>query len=186
MSDQETPAPRCQPISQEDFYKRHAKSLRSFFRRQGVAPADVEELAHDAFVRAFGAWNDVRCASWTWLSMVATNVWKNDLRRRHARKRAGVVVELDATSEPAQAAQADDPVEKLAREKQMKALVQAAVSLPPRMRECLMLHVQQDMTMRAIAERLGITEGAVKAQIHEARKRLKRQLGPLDSPPSHS
>ncbi len=186
MSDQETPAPPCQPISQEEFYARHVKSLRSFFRRQGFASADVDELAHDAFVRAFAGWGKVRCASWTWLARVATNVWKNELRRRHTGKRAGLVVELDAGKEATHAPEANAIIERLTQKEQASVLVAAIASLPPRMRECLLLRVQHGLTMREIAERLGITEGAVKAQIHEAREQLKRLFGKAGPSPGKS
>ena len=51
----------------------------------------------------------------------------------------------------------------------------ALAGLPPRMRACVVLRHYQDLSVREVAERLGIHEGTVKRHLSDARERL----GPL-------
>lgn len=183
MNDQQNPAPtapNAPPITPEEFYRRYVRAVRAFFRRQGFNTQDVDELTHDAFARAFEAWPGVRKVGWTWLHTVMNSVWKNHLRRCHALKRDVKFVSLEPSHEPA-APSHGAPDDQLNQAAQRDQMLLEARKLPERMRACLLLHIEHDLPMRAIADQLGITEGAVKAQIHEARERLKRVLGPESS-----
>jgi RNA polymerase sigma-70 factor (ECF subfamily) len=48
--------------------------------------------------------------------------------------------------------------------------------LPPRQAQAVVLHYVEDLTVADIASVLGVAEGTVKALLHQARERLRRQL----------
>jgi len=61
-------------------------------------------------------------------------------------------------------------------------LVEALVTLSPRQRTALALRYVEDLDVRAIAERMGCTEGTVKSQLSRGTERLRehaREHGPL-------
>ncbi|MGH2943511.1 MAG: RNA polymerase sigma factor, partial [Solirubrobacteraceae bacterium] len=53
----------------------------------------------------------------------------------------------------------------------------AVRNLPRRQREVVVLHYYGDMALRDIAALLGLSEGAVKSALHDARGQLRRSLG---------
>ncbi len=66
--------------------------------------------------------------------------------------------------------------EALAARQDSDRIADALAALPNRMRACLLLRVQEELSYREIAGRLGISEATVKVQIWMARKRLKGAL----------
>ncbi|MCF2533368.1 RNA polymerase sigma factor [Yinghuangia soli] len=52
-------------------------------------------------------------------------------------------------------------------------------ALSPRQRACVVLRFYEDQTVPAIADRLGLSEGAVKRHLSDATRRLALLLGPL-------
>jgi RNA polymerase sigma-70 factor (ECF subfamily) len=57
------------------------------------------------------------------------------------------------------------------------ALQQSINALPPRMRAVLALHDVADLPLAEVALALGRSENTIKTQLHEARARLRRELG---------
>lgn len=58
-----------------------------------------------------------------------------------------------------------------------EALSRAIHALPETLREALLLAIEPDLTYADIAEILGCTVPAVKARVHKARVRLRREMG---------
>jgi RNA polymerase sigma factor (sigma-70 family) len=54
----------------------------------------------------------------------------------------------------------------------------ALQALSPRQRACVVLRFYEDQTVPAIADRLGVSEGAVKRHLSDATRRLAPLLGP--------
>lgn len=63
------------------------------------------------------------------------------------------------------------------------ALAQALATLSPRERTCVVLHHVEDLPVAEIADRLGLSTGAVKRYLSDARAALRTHLGSL---PEHS
>ena len=57
---------------------------------------------------------------------------------------------------------------------------EAIAALPPRERTCIVLRYFDDLTVRQIAEHLGLATGTVKRYLSDALDRLELTLGPLD------
>lgn len=70
-----------------------------------------------------------------------------------------------------------DPLEWLLNRERAGLLRKAMARLPRRDTEILLLKYAEDWSYRQIAEHLGISESAVEARLHRARKRLRSELG---------
>ena len=151
----------------ESVYREHIGRVFAICRRLSGDPALAEELAQDAFVQA---WR--RLETYTpgtsfsaWLSRVAVNVCLSDRRARHRRAEhevAGPGAEAAASALRAPEAGVD--------------LERAIDRLPEAARLVFVLHDVEGFLHGEIAERLGISEGTSKSQLHRARGMLKEAL----------
>jgi RNA polymerase sigma-70 factor (ECF subfamily) len=153
-----------------ELVRRHAAALARFLAIQGAPEDELEDLAQDAFFRAFRGLGGFRggASFRTWLLSIGSNLLKD--RRRQWKRRP--VVELapdlpDGSADPAGEAEAGWTAERLERE----------LGLLPRLqREVFLLRAQQGSEYREIASGLGISEGAARVHFHHAVKRLKERV----------
>jgi RNA polymerase sigma-70 factor (ECF subfamily) len=145
---------------------RHAAALARYLAAQGAPAAELEDLAQEAFFKAFRALASFRggASFRTWLLAIGGNVLR-DGRRRWRRQQ---VVELtpeirDRSGDPAEHADAgwtlqrlEDGIGKLARLQ----------------REVFVMRAQEGLEYAEIASGLGISEGAARVHYHHAVKRL--------------
>ena len=102
----------------------------------------------------------------TWLMRILINVCHDMLRARKRR--------LDLRSaEPAPGPGPDLRLQ----------LEEAILSLPERMRACFVLFAVEGFPQKEIAEMLDIREGTVKAQIFQAREKLRALLADVEDSP---
>src|SRR4051812_44055869 len=127
---------------------------------------DAEEVAQDAFARAFRRFHQLRDrdAFRAWLTRMtwrlAIDRWRSD-RRRAAREQA-------VAPEPAV-----DYAEQAAIDSERSRAVWRAIDqLPGRLRMVLVLSAIEGHDTRAVARLLGIPEGTVKSRMFLARKTL--------------
>jgi RNA polymerase sigma factor (sigma-70 family) len=73
-----------------------------------------------------------------------------------------------------------DPLDWLLAEERKKLIRQAMSRLQGRDAEILLLKYTEDWSYRELARRLGVSESAVEARLHRARKRLRDELAVLD------
>jgi RNA polymerase sigma-70 factor, ECF subfamily len=151
-------------------------------RQTGGNPQDAEEVAQDAFVRAYRALQTypperVRdLALRPWLYQITLNVARNRHRRRHV-----LLVPLDGEGddspslEPA-AAEAERPeaiASRLERGAELAALV---ADLPGRFRTAVVLRHVEGLTYGEVAQVLGQPVGTVKANVHRGIRLLRDAL----------
>ena len=137
-------------------------------------PAGAEEVAQDAFVRAFLHLDayDERRPFHPWLSTIAVRLAQNWLvRRTRTASREGT----DLESQPA-AAGTPDPLSELIEDESDRALWRAVSALPSGERTAVILHYRQGMSVAEIASALGVTAGTVKTQLFRARRSLRMKL----------
>ena len=132
---------------------------------------DASDLTQDVFVRAFKGLRNFKgdSALGTWLYRVGVNACLN----RAALKKAAI--------EPLEAApriddRAANPLEEVLRGERASTVRAAIDRLPPKQRATLLLRVYQELSHQEIAEILGSTVGAVKANFFHALGNLKRML----------
>jgi RNA polymerase sigma-70 factor (ECF subfamily) len=150
---------------------RHRRNVYQLCYRFVNNHEDASDLAQDVFVRAFrGLVNFKGDASLaTWLYRVAVNACLN---RVSVKKPLTAPLEA-ATHVDGRAVNPLDEVLRLERAEKVKAAID---QLPPKQKATLMLRVYQECSHEEIAEALGSTVGAVKANFFHALKNLKRTL----------
>ena len=139
-------------------------------------PGRAEEMAQDAFLRAFrflGRWREDAAFS-TWLFAVATNVYRSHLRRVRP-----VEVPLEPHRELPDSHNPVDEVES----SWMSEKVRRTVSLlPAKYRDALILFYFEELDTAEVARCLGVREGTVKARLHRARAMLRQRLASVVHP----
>lgn len=154
----------------DELVHRHAGPLGRFLKAAGADLADLEDVAQEAFFKAFRAIEHWRAeASFrSWLFKIAVNLSRDRSRRRKGRVSVPIDdLELADGSDPAGEADARDLEERLQRE---------LASLPRLQREVFLLRAQQGLQYEEICSALGTTPGAARVHYHHAVKRLKEAV----------
>lgn len=126
--------------------------------------ATAEDAAQETFLRAWQSWDrfDGRAAVKTWLTSIAVNVCRHQLRSPWRRRR----VDWEALGElAAPEQQAEDGT-----------VLRAVLSLPKKYREIVVLHYYQGFSTPEIAQMLHLPTGTVSVRLMRARERLKPML----------
>ena len=154
----------------ERLYRAHANRVFSVCARMVGDRQRAEELTQDVFVRAWEKLSLFRgeSAFGTWLHRLAVNLVlnarKSDARRRGRFEEAGG--EADEGFVAAVPLAPGDLLD----------LEAAIAMLPPGARRVFVLHDVEGYKHEEIAEMLGVTAGACKAQLHRARLLLRQRL----------
>jgi RNA polymerase sigma factor (sigma-70 family) len=168
----------------DQLFLHYYRSVVYFFARRGVPPDECPDLTQETFLRVYKGMHRLRDgdAAKSFLFTTAVNLWRNEIRNRSATKRKGTEVPLDEAVSPtgrgpvAGPSPASPEGEALSRERE-QLLRDALQQLPPRMRRCVLMRLNQDLKYREIAVVLQISVDTVKAQLHQARRRLEELLG---------
>lgn len=147
-------------------------------------PADAEEVAQEAVLKAFSALPRFRGEAKfsTWLIQITINEARLKLRkdRRHLYES----IDEQKTDEQGDyfpkdyADWREIPSETLQRKELKEALKRALNSLPSKYREVLILRDVQHLSIQETAQVLGITEGCVKTRLLRARFQMRDALAP--------
>lgn len=127
--------------------------------------AAAEEIAQEAFIRTWRAWDRIERegAESAYVRAAVVNLARSSLRRRLLEMRHRAAGEPERPSEPDAAGRLD--------------LARAVRGLPPRQRACVVLRYYEDLTEQETARLLGVSAGTVKSQVHKALRTLERRLG---------
>lgn len=147
-------------------------------------PADAEEVAQEACLKAFANIHRFRCEAKfsTWLVQITINEAR--LKRRKDRKHL-----YESVDEPLNNAEGEYfpkdfadwreiPSETLRRKELREALQRALAALPSKYREVLILRDVQHLSIEETANVLGITTGNVKTRLLRARLQMRDALAP--------
>ena len=144
----------------------HSAPMLSFLTRYLADAVAAEDIAQDAFVRAYfqlHQFDESRSFS-KWLFTIAGNIARDHLRHRVRRDSNNrLYAESWITCDP----QTEIPEEEA-------HLDRALSMLPDGLREPVVLHYQMDWSVAKIALHLKIQEGAVKVRLYRAREELRR------------
>jgi RNA polymerase sigma-70 factor (ECF subfamily) len=134
---------------------------------------DASDLAQDTFVRAWKGLKNFKgqAALQTWLYRIAVNVCLN---RVSAKTPATEPIE---SSESVEDARIEGAQQTMLREERAVAVRKAIANLPDKQRATLILRTYHDMSHQQIADVLGSSVGAVKANFFHALNNLKKILG---------
>lgn len=155
-----------------ELYQRRLFGLALMMTRD---PSGAEEIAQDAFVRAFahlGSY-DERRPFYPWISTIAVRLAQNWLvRRARSGTREGAELDPDAGVATAGA----DPLTALIADERDRRLWHSVAALPSGERTAVILYYRQDMSVRDIAAALGVTSGTVKTLLFRARAKLRHTM----------
>lgn len=133
--------------------------------------ADAQDATHDAFELAWRRWDSLRDPDRldAWFGRILVNVCRDRLRSRKRRAIRDVSPELAASM-----AAADE----LQRPADRDEIGRAFAGLNPDQRVVVVLRFYADLTVDAIAERVGAPSGTVKSRLHHALQAMAAALEP--------
>lgn len=162
---------------------RYQSAVYNMASRMLGDPTDAEDAAQEVFVRA---WNQLRTFQLdrrfsTWLLSIASHHCIDVLRRRKPTAPLDGVALYVQSDEP-------EPDEMVLRGEQREMVQSLINALPEKYKAVTLLRYYSDMSYDEIAQATGLTESAVKTQLHRARRMLAGQLlksrteemGPVD------
>src|SRR6266540_3391907 len=148
----------------EDLFNASYPRLAGWVRRLVDDDETAHEIASEAFTRLLSRWSRLDNPQ-SYLYMIATNLvrdhWRKMERERRAMRTVAISVAQQEACHPAQ-------------DVDVRQLIQ---SLPLRQRNAFLLHYYAGFSVREVAEMLGRPEGTVKADLFQARIRLRSALG---------
>lgn len=121
--------------------------------------------AQEAFIKAYASWRTVReCdVPIAWVRRVAINKCRDSHKADHRRRRRELAQPTDDTR----------PADAVVDDIHLLGLLQ---HLTERQRLVTVLFYVEDLSLIEVAQTIGITEGAVKFHLNQARERLRTQL----------
>ena len=151
----------------DDYYEQ----MYLFMRRLGHDRQSSEDLTQEIF---FSAWHHIGQlrddkALNSWLYRIANNV-SNLYWRRHKHKEIIGIENIDTPD--VSTGQADE----FGHYEQLEQLNYAVARLPAKLRETIVLHYMQQLTIAEAAEVAGIRQGTFKSRLNRALKVLRRSV----------
>ncbi|MDQ6694326.1 MAG: sigma-70 family RNA polymerase sigma factor [Chloroflexota bacterium] len=162
-----------------DLVSRYQTAVYNMAYRMLGDPTEAEDAAQEVFVRA---WNQLHSFQLdrrfsTWLLSIASHLCIDLLRRRKPSAPLDDVALYVRSEEP-------EPDEIALQGEQRDLVKRLLDTLPEKYRSVTVLRYFNDMSYDEIAQATGLTESAVKTQLHRARKMLAegytRVAGPDD------
>jgi RNA polymerase sigma-70 factor (ECF subfamily) len=160
--------------------ERYQDTLYRLMVRACHHPQDAEEVASEAFLRAYERLRQFegRSSFISWLGRIATNLCFR--RRERAEIPAVSLADLEHEEEgrPERMPASPSPTpEQEAIRAEMRRLIRHAVAeLPEPDQTVLRLRDIEDLPTAQVSAQTGLTEAAVKARLHRARRRLRTLL----------
>lgn len=162
--------------------RRHSGKLIRRIRRIVRDGSDAEDVLQETLLSAYTHLKSFegRSSVLTWLTKIAINAALSSIRKT---RYVSVSID-DEIGEDTRAGQVctlrdhtPDPERQLIQKQKHRLLAQAIHRLPPRLRSVLELRVKHGQSGKQIAEKLGISESAVKSRLMRAYLRLHSREG---------
>jgi RNA polymerase sigma-70 factor (ECF subfamily) len=158
--------------------RRHKESLYRLLRRYTGDPEDAYEAAHEAFIAAWAALGhyDASRPFGSWLRTIAINKARDRGRRALVRRLlfgAKSLEESEAMETPDPTGPADEAI---AAQQRRQKLDRAIATLPPQLKEPLLLTAFEGLSQQEAGEVLGISAKTIETRIYRARKILADRL----------
>jgi RNA polymerase sigma-70 factor (ECF subfamily) len=152
--------------------ERHRRAVYLLCYRFVGNREDASDLSQDVFLRAFRGLRNFRGQSTlaTWLYRIGVNLCLNRVSVKTPPREP-----IDARQHVDQ--RSESPADRVLRAEQGARVRAAIARLPRKQRATLILRMYREMSHQEIAEVLGSSVGAVKANFFHALGNLKRHLG---------
>jgi len=146
--------------------------LKSFVRRRTGSSALAEDVVQETWLRASAAGIVMPDNPRAYLYRVAANLAIDQVRRAAGRNE--ITPEDARLSEMASAEPSADMI--VGSREEFAILTQAVADLPPKCRQVFLLYRAHNLSMRQVAERLGISESTVERHIARAMVQCRQRL----------
>lgn len=167
----------------EQFITEYGREIYSFCVSLCGSRQEADDLYQDTFLTALEKIDRIDIAGniRSYLLSVAVRLWKNRRRKRAWRRRIAQEQELnEQNADRITAEEMQDvsvlPEERILEEERLNAVRRAVSRLPDRLRVPVLLYYMEERQIMEISEILRLPEGTVKSRLHQARKRLEREL----------
>jgi RNA polymerase sigma-70 factor (ECF subfamily) len=149
-----------------ELVRRRQSALRNLLRRLSRDPALADDLAQQAFVKAWRSLPKLRsvAAFGAWLRRLAVNTWLEHVRAAHVLPIASAAEDLAGV--PGRAPATDEQLD----------LDRALAQLPPDERLCIVLAYSEGMSHGEISALTALPLGTVKSHIRRGGERLRALL----------
>lgn len=174
---------RGDDTARSEIVERHMRNVYNLALRLTGNTDEAENVLQDTFLKVFEKLGDFRADSQlgTWIHRIATN--EALMRMRSKKGKWFVPIEDEPAGEEGNgdfgviAQSLDrDPLTLTLDDELRKKLEKAILSLPETLRTAFVLKDLEGLSMVEIGKQMGKTVAAVKADLHRARLRLRRQL----------
>jgi RNA polymerase sigma-70 factor (ECF subfamily) len=164
-----------------------AKYQRKLFRllsRLIRDPAEIEDVAQEAFIKAYRALPGFRgeSAFYTWLYRIAINTAKNHLvaQGRRVPTRTDTEIEDAENFEDGDSLRTEDTPDRMLLSKQVAEAVNRAIErLPEELRTAIVLREIEGLSYDEIAVSMNCPIGTVRSRIFRAREAVAEELRPI-------
>ena len=160
---------------------RYQYKIQNLVARFIKDPAEQEDVAQEAFIKAYRAIGNFRgdSAFYTWLYRIAVNTAKNHLVGA-GRKPPAQDVDLDETGTIGTAAgltELNSPEAILQNDELVQTIRTAIAELPDELREAITLRELDGLSYEDIADVMGCPIGTVRSRIFRARDAIEQAMG---------
>jgi len=170
----------------ETLVRQHAGPMLAVARRLLRCEQDAADAVQEAFLMAFRSIHAFAGQSKisTWLHRIVVNACLMKLRAERSRPVTSIeplLPTFDQTGHHSRPVSAWHlPPSESAEAAELRAAVRQRINeLPESYRTVILLRDIEELDTQEVAERLGISEGAVKVRLHRARQALRTLLDPM-------
>ena len=146
-------------------------------------PSEAEDVAQEAFVKAYRALGSFRgdSAFYTWLYRIAVNTARNTMAARQRRPLAyeAELSENEQTVVESRMRHGDTPEATVLSDEIHRTVNSAVEELPEDLRTAIILREIEGLSYEEIAEAMDCPVGTVRSRIFRAREAIDRSLKPL-------
>lgn len=165
---------------------KYQRKIMRMLARMVRDPAEIEDVAQEAFIKAYRALPQFRgeSAFYTWLYRIAINTARNWQAARSRRPVSESVIENEdgETFSAVDALTDINTPESMLASRQIVETVNAAMNaLPEELRTAIVLREIEGMSYEDIAQSMGCPVGTVRSRIFRAREAIAAQLRPLSN-----
>lgn len=167
----------------EGLVRAYKDRIYSYASRMIHDPVEAEDIAQEAFVRAYQSLPHFRGAAsfQTWLYRIASNLVIDSVRRQRRREDGATSLDAPVDTEEGDMRRdlADErrgPAELAESSAVQEEVRRAVLKVPAKLRPVLVMYDLQGLSYREIAQILGCPLGTVKSRLFNARMQLKQLL----------
>ncbi|MDQ7988131.1 MAG: RNA polymerase sigma factor RpoE [Candidatus Dactylopiibacterium sp.] len=163
---------------------KYQRKLVRLLSRMIRDPAEVEDVAQEAFIKAYRALPNFRgeSAFYTWLYRIGVNTAKNHLVSQGRRAPTSTEIEAEEAEqyESGELLRDNDTPERLMQTRQIGETVNAAMqALPEELRTAIVLREIEGLSYEEIASLMDCPIGTVRSRIFRAREAIAERLRPM-------